>query len=307
VTRIDRAGVTPTNESRRTSSVRHRFRALLNREVSVRLLSGLSRAGAVTLVLLVALASARAQEPTAAPSGRTLLAVFAHPDDETMVGPLLAHYARQPNTRVHLAIVTNGDKGVTPFAKIPAGEALAAARATEAACACTALGAQPPILLGFPDGGLASMQVLAKAAAQLKSTIDRLRPDAIVTWGPDGGYGHPDHRLVSAIVTQIVQAGEATPALFYAGLPKSRMDADAIKELHFPAPFAPVVDKWLNVRVPYTPEDAARAKASLACHASQFTPGIMALITTLTDRVHQGRLHLRSWDGGPERSDVFAP
>jgi len=279
----------------------------LHREVSLRLPPLVSRTVALVFVVLTGAVPGRAQEAAAVTGARTLLAVFAHPDDETMAGPLLAHYARGPNTRVHLAIVTNGNKGVTPFAKIPAGEALAAARAKEAECACTALGAEPPVLLGFPDGGLASMQVLAQATAQVRATIDRLRPDAIVTWGPDGGYGHPDHRLVSAIVTQIVQAGEATSHLFYVGLPKSRMDSDAIKALHFPAPFAPVLDKWLNVRIAYTPDDAARAKQSLECHKSQFTPETMAVITMLTDRVHQGRLHLRSWDGGPERNDVFTP
>jgi LmbE family N-acetylglucosaminyl deacetylase len=240
--------------------------------------------------------------PTAA---RTLLAVFAHPDDETMVGLLLAHYAVQPNTRVHLAIVTNGDKGVTPFANIPAGEALAAVHVKEAECACSALGAQPPVLLGFPDGGLASGQVLADATAKVKGVIDELRPDAIVTWGPDGGYGHPDHRLVSAIVTQIVQAGGGAANLYYAGLPKSRMDSDAVRELRFPAPFAPVLDEFLNVRVAYTADDAARARRSLACHKSQFTPQAMDLISTLTERVHQGRAHLRTWNGGAERTDVF--
>lgn len=245
-------------------------------------------------------------QPNATPfPSRTLLAVFAHPDDETMVGPLLAHYARQPDRRVYLAIVTNGDKGVTPFANVPAGEALAAVRVKEAECACEALNTQPPILLGFPDGGLASAQVLAEAAARLKTIIDEVRPDAIVTWGPDGGYGHPDHRLVSAIVTQIVQAGGVTRNLFYAGLPKSRMDSDAVKELHFPAPFAPVVDELLNVRVPYAAEDAARAKQSLTCHKSQFTPQAMQLISALTERVHEGKMHLRSWAGGQEQADIF--
>ena len=236
---------------------------------------------------------------------RTLLAVFAHPDDETMAGPLLAHYARQPRTKVYLAIVTNGDKGVTPFANIPAGEALAAARAKEAACACDALGAQAPILLGFPDAGLSSSQTLAQAAAKLQQLIAERRPDAIVTWGPDGGYGHPDHRLVSALVTQIVQAGDATPLLYYAGLPKSRMDSDAVKSLKFPAPFAPTADDFLNTRVPYSVEDAARARKSLACHTSQFTPQAMDLISTLTEKIHAGRMHLRLWTGGPARSDVF--
>lgn len=237
---------------------------------------------------------------------RTLLAVFAHPDDETMVGPLLARYAREPGTRVVLAIVTNGDQGVTPFAKIPAGEPLAAVRAKEAACACEALGAAPPVLLGMPDGGLASSQVLADAAARLKKVVDDVRPDAIVTWGPEGGYGHPDHRLVSALVTQLVQAGEAAPLLYYVGLPKSRLRSDAMKSLRFPAPFAPVIDEMLNVRVPYTADDMERARTSLACHASQFTPETMKTIGALTDAIHAGRMHLRLWSGGPPREDLFA-
>jgi LmbE family N-acetylglucosaminyl deacetylase len=53
-----------------------------------------------------------------------MLAVFAHPDDETFVGPLLAHYARQ-GVRVHLAIVTDGEKGASPHAGIRAGPDLA--------------------------------------------------------------------------------------------------------------------------------------------------------------------------------------
>lgn len=110
-------------------------------------------------------------QPAAAPPPRTLLAVFAHPDDETIAGPLLAHYANRPNTRVFIALVTDGGRGVTPFAGIPAGEKLAAARAKEATCACAALGAQPPILLGFPDGALAQMQTFAAATARLRSVL----------------------------------------------------------------------------------------------------------------------------------------
>jgi LmbE family N-acetylglucosaminyl deacetylase len=257
------------------------------------------------LASVLAPASAHAQAPAAVAPSRTLLAVFAHPDDETIVGPLLAHYARQAHTRVYLAIVTNGDKGVTPFANIPAGEPLAAARRKEAACACEALGVQPPILLELPDAGLSSIQTLFEASTKLKKVIGDVRPDAIVTWGPDGGSGHPDHRLVSAVVTQIVQEGEATPLLYYAGLPKSRLDADAVKELRFPAPFGSVADERLNARVPYSADDAARAQKALACHKSQFTPQAMELMTTLTQRIHDGTMHLRSWAGGAQRTDLF--
>ena len=236
---------------------------------------------------------------------RTLVAVFAHPDDETIAGPLLAHYASQRDTRVHLVVVTNGDKGVTPFANIPAGEQLAAVRAQDAVCACQALGAQPPVLLGCPDAGLTSTQVLGAVTAKLTATLANLKPDALVTWGPDGGYGHPDHRLVSAVLTQLVAAGATTQALYYTGLPKSRLDADDVKALKFPAPFAPTLDDLLQTRVPYTTADAERAKRSLACHGSQFTPESMDLIVMLMQKVHDGRMHLRHWSGGPPRSDLF--
>ena len=248
---------------------------------------------------------AQAQQPDANPHRRTLLAVFAHADDETMVGPLLAHYAKDSSTRVVLAIVTDGSKGVTPFAGIPAGEQLAAVRREEAKCAAGALGTEPPVQLGLPDGGLNTSQALATAAGKLRQLFAEIHPDAIVTWGPDGGYGHPDHRLVSAVVTQLVQAGETTPLLYYAGLPKSRLSSDAVKALHFPAPFTPVLDELLNVRVPYSADDVDRAKRSLACHKSQFTPQSVDLIVALTQQVHEGRMHLRLWSGGAERTDLF--
>jgi LmbE family N-acetylglucosaminyl deacetylase len=159
--------------------------------------------------------------------------------------------------------------------------------------------------LGLPDGGLASATVLAEAAGRLRKTLMELRPDAVVTWGPDGGYGHPDHRLVSALVTQVVQAGGITRLLYYPGLPASRMDEKALAALKFSAPFAPTLDEFLDVRVPYAAEDAARARAALACHVSQFTPQAMQMISMLTEKVHAGAMHLRLWNGSGERTDLF--
>ena len=143
--------------------------------------------------------------------------------------------------------------------------------------------------------------MLADLAAKLNEVIDDLKPDAIVTWGAEGGYGHPDHRLVSAVVTQIVQAGGATPHLFYAALPGSRLPDDAANALGFP-PFGPTADSFLNVRVPYTGEDEARARAALACHVSQFTPEAMARLSALAHQVNDGVMYLRSWSGGREQS-----
>src|SRR5215207_3798691 len=88
---------------------------------------------------------------------------------------------------------------------MPIGDELATAREEEARCAARALGIQPPILLGFPDGKLGDY----------------------ITWGPDGGTGHPDHRIVSSIVTQLQRTGAPgiPERLFYMSLPVESMQA----------------------------------------------------------------------------------
>src|SRR5262249_52540590 len=139
-------------------------------------------------------------------------------------------------------------------------------------CACRALGIDPPMLLGFGDGELGraarpSWGPLADVAAAVAKVFQEVRPDAVVTFGPEGGYGHPDHRLVGAVVTQLVEAGaEGTPAaLFYPGLPTDRLPRERVGDL----PWLPTDPRFLTVRAPFDAADAAAARAALACHASQ--------------------------------------
>src|SRR3954462_6362017 len=177
----------------------------------------------ITLSVAVALAAAtpfHAQSQNRAP----VLAVFAHPDDERVIGPLLSKLARE-GRETHLVIATDGSKGVRDYAHIPAGPELAAARTKEATCAANRLGVRKLHLLGLPDGGLASFNVLGKLRPALAAIIDSLKPAAIITFGPEGGTGHPDHRLVGDVVTQIVQgdARYATIDLLYASLPAERL------------------------------------------------------------------------------------
>src|SRR6266496_4466978 len=121
--------------------------------------------------------SARAQNT------RPILDVFAHPDDERVIGPLLSRLARE-GRETHLVIATDGSKGVRDFAKIPAGPELAAARTKEAMCAANRLGVRKLHLLGLPDGGLASFEELGKLRSALVAIIDSLKPAAIITIGP---------------------------------------------------------------------------------------------------------------------------
>jgi LmbE family N-acetylglucosaminyl deacetylase len=254
------------------------------------------------LSLLMAAPSASPAEGT-----RTLLAVFAHPDDETLVGPLLAAYARR-GVRVRLAIVTDGEKGTQAHAGIPAGPELAKVRAEEARCSCRALGIEAPILLGFKDGELGQpgrppWAALAQVQAAVAKVLQEVRPDAVVTFGPEGAYGHPDHRLVGAVVTQLVQAGaEGAPArLFYPGFPKDRLP-----KREGGIPWSPTDSRFLTVQVPYDAKDMAASRAALACHKSQFRAEEMEPLAQFMDQVLGGRQHLRPWFGGAQADDLFA-
>src|SRR4030095_1162511 len=84
-----------------------------------------------------------------AQGSRPIVAIFAHPDDERVIGPLLSRLARE-GRETHLVIATDGSKGVRDFAKIPAGAELAGARAKEAACAAKRLGVRQLHMLGLP-------------------------------------------------------------------------------------------------------------------------------------------------------------
>jgi len=164
-----------------------------------------------------------------------LLGVFAHPDDEGSSGGTLAKYAAQ-GQRVYVACATRGD-GVDAKISEPGlatRETLGQVRAQEMACACAKLGIEPPIFLGYQDGEVDQVPVEdgARAVARL---IRETQAQVVVTHGPDGGYGHPDHIAVSAIVTRgfalasdpaaEVEGTPFTPQkLYYTAIPRSFME-----------------------------------------------------------------------------------
>jgi N-acetyl-1-D-myo-inositol-2-amino-2-deoxy-alpha-D-glucopyranoside deacetylase len=146
---------------------------------------------------------------------------------------------------------------------------------------------------------------LSDLVPKIAKLIHDLRPDAIVTWGPDGGYGHPDHRLVSALVSQVVAEGGVTPLLYYVAVAKSRMTPDVAKGLSFLAPFSPTADEDIQLRVPYSPSDSSKAKEALHCHKSQFESQSMDQLQAINEKMNQGTIFLRRWNGGPVSNDVF--
>jgi LmbE family N-acetylglucosaminyl deacetylase len=244
--------------------------------------------------------------PPAAPAQTRgpIVAVFAHPDDERVIGPLLSRLARE-GRETHLVIATDGSKGVTDFARIPAGSELAAARTKEATCAANRLGVRQLRIIGLPDGGLASFEVLGKLRAALAAIIDSIKPAAIITFGPEGGTGHPDHRLVGDVVTQIVQgdARYANVDLLYASLPTER--------LRSAPPAQPTVngmaEALLAVRVPFEDRDLTAGREEFACHKSQYTPAQMDAVNKYLAHAWNGTVWLRPWNGTLHDPDIFRP
>ena len=176
-----------------------------------------------TSAVFVALALLPMRTTFGQPAPKVLVAVWAHADDEAATSPVLARYARE-GVQVSMIVVTDGAQGGAQTS-IPRGPELARIRGEEARCAANALGINPPILLGFPDAQLGSYMEdparLFQVTQRLQTELNRLHPDAVITWGPDGGTGHPDHRLVSSIVTQLARAGApgVPERVFYASLP----------------------------------------------------------------------------------------
>lgn len=238
---------------------------------------------------------------------RTLVAVWAHADDEGAAGPILARYARE-GVQVYIVIATDGAQGGARTS-IPRGPELARVRGEEARCATEALGIHAPILLGFPDGQLGNYADdparLFRLTGRLQEELQRLRPDALITWGPDGGTGHPDHRIVSSIVTQLVRAGApgVPERLFYASLPVEGMRA--MNPTRGEPPLLIPQSKYFTTRVPFSAADFDAAVRSMKCHKTQYPDDVVQRVFDATRGSLKGELPLAPLLSTGPANDLF--
>jgi LmbE family N-acetylglucosaminyl deacetylase len=269
----------------------------------------------VCAVLLSASSATSQNTAPAAESGatsgarRTLLAVFAHPDDESTVSPVLAKYAAEGVT-VHLAIATDGRLGVTQHAGIPAGEGLASVRSEELKCAAQQLGIQPPITFGLQDqlkmgeGFGAFLEQLRSLRDHVTKLFATLKPDVILTWNASGWTGHPDHRLVGSVVTEVFvsQAWEKPAQLYYAAIPTGSLPESP------PIQLATVDPRYLTVKIPVSEADYAKAKASWLCHKSQYTPETIEGMHQMIKGSLKGTTYFQPFAAVPkEQTSLFHP
>lgn len=250
----------------------------------------MNRTTAMIALAALALAPANAQETQAEP--QQVLVVVAHPDDELFMAPAIAALARQ-GAWVTLAYATQGDVGPGVSGMKP-GEKLGEVRRQESLCAGEALGASTIANYNRGDGKLAiDVQREGSPAREFLATLDIIvrDRDLILTWGPDGGYGHADHRIVSALTTQAVQALPAAerPKLLYVGIPNGSLPP--VPEM---ADWATTDPALLTETIAYTPADLAAAKAAAKCHVTQFDEasrqGMMGLFDATMWR---GKVHFR--------------
>ena len=130
-----------------------------------------------------------------------LLAVLAHPDDESLgFGGTLAKYAAE-SVETYLVTATRGERGrFGSLGRLGDPAEVGRVRETELRAAAAVLGVREVSILGYPDGGVDQVEA-GTAIRAIASHIRRIQPDVVLSFGPDGGYGHPDHIAVSQFTT----------------------------------------------------------------------------------------------------------
>lgn len=214
-------------------------------------------------------------------AGRSLLAVFAHPDDESIAcGGLLALCADR-GARVELVCATHGENHGGQRDEVWYEQ-----RAHELAAAARILGIAEVVLLDYRDGFLPWATDLSD---RLEDEIRRRRPDVVVTFGKDGLYWHPDHIAICDATTAAVDAmGDAGPALYYVTMPPGQLRRvldEAGDSAGPPTAVLGVADPdafGVGAASPTLVVDitacAPRKLAALKCHHSQTDGGVFARI-----------------------------
>ncbi|HEX2046815.1 MAG TPA: PIG-L family deacetylase [Acidimicrobiales bacterium] len=211
----------------------------------------------------------------------TVLGVWAHPDDEAYLSGGLMAAAVDAGARVVCVTATRGERG-TPDPERWPPERLAPVRDGELAASLAVLGVTDHRHLGYPDGACDRVPPGA-AVARLRELIAEVRPDTVLTFGPDGMTGHPDHRTVSAWTTSAVRGSDlgGAPRLLYASHSASWCDRfDALHralDLFPPGLPVPVGNAEVAVELVLPDDLLDRKLAALRAHASQVEPLIALL------------------------------
>ncbi|HEX2057957.1 MAG TPA: PIG-L family deacetylase [Actinomycetota bacterium] len=174
----------------------------------------------------------------------TILGVWAHPDDETYLSGGIMALAVRAGQRVVCVTATRGEKGSQDEVRWPSAT-IGSVREKELERALGVLGVREHHWLGYVDGECDGVDD-AEAAGRLARIVEDVAPDTVLTFGPDGQTGHPDHLAVYRWVDAACPDGEG-PAVMWAAVPDDWR------------PFAERLDEF-DVFAPGTPEFVPRAE-----------------------------------------------
>jgi LmbE family N-acetylglucosaminyl deacetylase len=222
-------------------------------------------------------ARASAERPLA---GRTVLAVFAHPDDESLAcGGTLARLS-DDGARVVLICASRGENGsISDPSLVPDGD-LARVRTRELQAAAAILGITDVLILDHPDGDLRWAHV-QQFHSEIVAALEHYRPDAVITFAEDGLYWHLDHIGVhERTFTALRSLGTRMPPLYYVTMSPDSMQ-DVVQAAHTKGGAPPGSSFWgiapdafgAGARPPTFSVNvgdwATRKLAALRCHRTQ--------------------------------------
>ncbi|HEY6317268.1 MAG TPA: PIG-L family deacetylase [Acidimicrobiia bacterium] len=233
----------------------------------------------------------------------TLMAVHAHPDDESSsTGGILARYADE-GLRTIVVTCTNGEFGDAPGGIKPGTpghdpEEVARIRRGELERACALLGVHELELLGYHDSGMADWEYrdsadafcnvpIREGADRLVQLFEKHRPDIVVTYADDAGYDHPDHVHATRVTMAALERSEIPKKAYWSLIRASTFSRfrDLLVEQgiegDFPEPEPEIVQRMreLEQRITTTIDVSQfvnRKRAALRTHASQIEESFFA-------------------------------
>jgi LmbE family N-acetylglucosaminyl deacetylase len=207
-----------------------------------------------------------------------LMCVVAHPDDESLgMGGALAKYSAE-GVETYVVTATKGERGRSGRKEPFTPDAVGRLRAAELGAAADELGVREVSFLGYCDGELDQANP-SEAIGRIADQFRRVKPHVVLTFAPDGAYGHPDHVAISQFTTAAVvcaaERGHRVSKLYYlawrtekwaayqAALKKLVITVDGIERQATPWP------DWAVTTVIDTAEFHKQVWRAVSCHKSQ--------------------------------------
>lgn len=190
-----------------------------------------------------------------------LMALFAHPDDESYRAGGFLTLLAQSGVSVYIVTATRGESGSTGVSSGSTPEQLSSMREKELRCACRALQLQQPIVWDYPDGQVADRypEILIQ---QILLLMQEIQPQVVLSFGPDGLSGHPDHIAIGNAAAVAFQRYRKAGALYQLAVPVSVAQNLGMNQVRG------VVDSQIALTVDVTSVWEAKMKA-IHCHATQ--------------------------------------